>query len=666
VRAARRVRPEDEFMVQPTSGSTGAPKLVRRSHRAFMRYAHYVGQELMPLDANPRFLAVNALTHAFGMHMLATAMALGGELAVPRRLDTAASLEDVRALDPGILPMTPRVLRSLHAQAQERPAFGPSARFLLTAGGRSDPALLRWVADQGIEVIEWYGSSEASLVALTPRGGRREGWAGRVVDDTSVQVAVDGELLVRSPGLMRGYHGDSGGIGEDGYYRTGDLGELSADGFVRILGRKRDVFNTPEGSNVYPERIETMLEALPGVQQVMLVGDQRPFIAAFVVGHLAAADLERINRHLESIERVHRVVHLADAFPTSVYAAAGSAKVRRNRAAFLNHYATQIARLYQGDDMHCHVDYVRRPHDGDPADAAREAAALARAAFSDGDPAAREGAERLLYAIHAYNGFSAPLDPVLSAMWLELVHAKARSLVPEEARKPLPFDELATGLQAAVAEADRRDHALLDTLDGHGLAVYAKNWFTSTHGFEEQLVSTLKRSPYRLQRVLFENLSDELGIEGKPHVVMRSETLRNFGIEYRPDRGGVLEGAFEDPDVATEAFAVANARTVFSLLRDPAYSIGSFYTVEACFQAVCHRVAPVLREHGATEDELHYWGLHDEADAEHSAEFLAGIGLAGLGDDAHARVLAGALSHLRVRSELFAAMARRIAMRVMA
>jgi hypothetical protein len=249
-------------------------------------------------------------------------------------------------------------------------------------------------------------------------------------------------------------------------------------------------------------------------------------------------------------------------------------------------------------------------------------------------------------------------------MWLELVNAKVRSLVVRESRQPLPFEGLAAGLQSAVAEADRRDHPLLDTLDENGLAVYAKNWFTSTHGFEEQLVSTLKRSPYRLQRVLFENLSDELGAEGKPHVVMRSETLRNFGVDYRPDEGGVLEDAFEDPEVATEAFAVANARTAFSLLRDPAYSIGSFYTVEACFQAVCHRVAPVLRAHGATEAELYYWGLHDEADAEHSAEFLEGIGLAGLGDDVYARILAGALSHLRVRSELFSAIGRRIAMTV--
>jgi long-chain acyl-CoA synthetase len=386
VEAAGRVAPGDLFMIQPTSGSTGTPKLVRRTHRGFARYAGFVGREL----AGPErhwFLAVAALTHAFGLHMLTTAVALGAELDVPSAIDTAATLEEVRALDPTVLPMTPRVLRSLARQARELdgPAasprlFGPSARFVLSAGGRSDPQLLGQLAAAGLQVVEWYGSSEASIVALTPGGGWRQGWAGRVLPDTAVRVAPDSELLVRSPGLMDGYHGDPAAtraaFTADGFYRTGDLGELSGHGYLRILGRKRDVFNTPEGSNIYPERIETMLEALAGVDQAMLVGDSRPFLAAFIVlgpsadgldAIPAAAsadgvidrrarpqlyarfgrDLEALNRGLEPIERVQRFVLLARPFPPAVYTLTGPAKARRARPVFLETYAHRISRLYR-------------------------------------------------------------------------------------------------------------------------------------------------------------------------------------------------------------------------------------------------------------------------------------------------------------------------------
>jgi long-chain acyl-CoA synthetase len=368
--AARRTCPDALFLVQPTSGSTGVPKLVARPHRAFARYATFVGAELAELPDRPRVLAAAALTHAFGMHLLVTAIALGAELDVPGALDTAASIHEVRDLDPTVLPTTPRVLRSLVRQARDldgpaHPVFGPSARVVLSAGGRADPDLLRGLQRDGIDVVEWYGSSEASLVALTPRGGWRPGFTGRVVPDTRVRVADDGELLVRSPGLMVGYHGDApttaAAYTDDGFYRTGDLGEVTPDGWLRVCGRKRDVFNTPEGSNVYPERIEAMIEAFPEVDQAMLVGDQRPYLAAFVVaGADAGVDADRpalhtrienrlaaLNRRLEPVERIQRVIVLSRPFPAEAYAVVGAGKAHRDRVVFRAAYASQIDELYE-------------------------------------------------------------------------------------------------------------------------------------------------------------------------------------------------------------------------------------------------------------------------------------------------------------------------------
>jgi long-chain acyl-CoA synthetase len=367
----------DAMFIQPTSGSSGQPKLVLRRHASLTRYAHFVGAEI---GAGPhRFLAVATLTHAFGWHMLATAISLGAEVVLPTRLDTAASIDEIRCLDPTVLPMTPRVLRSMCRQYVFRacvhpdvPLFGPSARFLLSAGGRSDGRLLRFITGAAISVLEFYGSSEASLVALTRRDDWREGWAGKLLPDVTVHLGPDGELRLRSPGLMLGYHNSpeqtQQAYDADGYYLTGDLGEVTPGGYLRILGRKKDVFNTPEGSNIHPERIELMVESLHWARQVVLIGDQRPYLTALVTVHRGegchseqgwfdpehnealyrrcAEDLAGLNRKLEGIERIRAFVLLADDIGEDCYLVVGPAKVRRNRKTVLERHRRHVEWLY--------------------------------------------------------------------------------------------------------------------------------------------------------------------------------------------------------------------------------------------------------------------------------------------------------------------------------
>lgn len=218
-------------------------------------------------------------------------------------------------------------------------------------------------------------------------------------------------------------------------------------------------------------------------------------------------------------------------------------------------------------------------------------------------------------------------------------------------------------MRAAVDDADRRDHPVIDALDRRGLVVYGKNWYTSAHGFEDQLMSTFHRSSDQLRRMLFRNMADEVGADAKPHAQLRAEALRNFDVRHDVDWGGVLGAgaAFDDPDVCTEAYAASNTRTAFSLLPDPAFSLGSFYSLEACYPAVCRRMASVLRRHGVIDSHLSYWALHDEGDEAHSAAWLEGIKHAGLSDETHANIANGAITHLRVRSLLFKAIADRLA-----
>ena len=292
-------------------------------------------------------------------------------------------------------------------------------------------------------------------------------------------------------------------------------------------------------------------------------------------------------------------------------------------------------------------------------EAHRESARLAEAAFSAKQQAAIEQAERVLYALNVYNGFAPPSQPILAAIWANLTSARRRSLLVDVVGTPtLSFRAMSKILESAIEETDHRDHRVLEELDERGLVLYAKNWYTSTHGFEEQLISTLHRASRQVRQMLYANLGDELGADAVPHVELRAWTLQNFDVAYDPDDAGVLgEGsAFSDPDTFTEAFALSNARTVFSQMPDPAYALGCFYTIEACFPSVCRRILALLRRRGITENALYYWALHGEADEHHSAEWLHSLEAARFGDDVHARIAQGALSHLQERHGLFQAL----------
>jgi long-subunit acyl-CoA synthetase (AMP-forming) len=371
---------DDVYMLLPTSGTTGRSKLAMIPHR-HMTYC----ADLMSFgarhddDPSHRLLAVAALTHGMGQILLSVGLTIAAEFCVPGGLDTITALAEVRALDPTYLTLTPRVLRSLHAQHVARhgespsPLFGPAAQLLVVGGGATDVGLMRKVNDQGVDVIECLGGTEYGFAAAGPRGDWRPGLVGKQIPDVKLRYDDDGELLVWSPEHMIGYYQDekatAAAFTADGYYHTGDYCETTADGYLRYAGRKKDVFNTHEGSNVHPVRIENEIELLPWVRQVVLVGDQRPFLCALIVvrdeitplpdgdGHLdeevhaalyarAHNDLSRINRDLKPIEWVRRFSLFARPMAAELYAIVGHSKTRRNRPAIGKAYAARIAGLY--------------------------------------------------------------------------------------------------------------------------------------------------------------------------------------------------------------------------------------------------------------------------------------------------------------------------------
>jgi long-chain acyl-CoA synthetase len=377
---ARSRNADDVFSIQPTSGSTGRPKLVIRSHRSVLRSGLAIAFGLRSENEPPqRLLMMSPLTHGNGRQVLTLALYLGAQLAIPTGVGTSARLDDISRLDTTYIHLVPRMLRELYRQhltsggQPDDPLFGSSMALMVIVGAAAEPTLLRTLASQGIDIIPGYGSGETGHVSLGQRGAWREGYAGQILPDVEAKLDNDGELLVRCPCLMRSYYGNENdtkdAFTEDGFYRTGDYAEITADRYVRILGRKKDRFNTYDGSNIYPGRIEERIEGLTWVRQVVLIGDQRPYIVALIVpqgefssvapgdGFLddaahgllysrARVDLQRINKDFEPNERVTAFALLGTAFTSELYTVLNRMKVKRNRAEVERAYQEQINTLY--------------------------------------------------------------------------------------------------------------------------------------------------------------------------------------------------------------------------------------------------------------------------------------------------------------------------------
>jgi len=144
----------------------------------------------------------------------------------------------------------------------------------------------RTLQDAGVTVLEGWGLTETTAPATVNTPDRiRIGSVGLPLPGVTVRVADDGELLVRGVGVLRGYFRNPGATAEaleDGWFRTGDLGEIDDDGYVRITGRKKEIIVTAGGKNVAPSILEDRLRAHALDSQCMVVGDQRPYVAALV------------------------------------------------------------------------------------------------------------------------------------------------------------------------------------------------------------------------------------------------------------------------------------------------------------------------------------------------------------------------------------------------
>ncbi len=181
-----------------------------------------------------------------------------------------------------------------------RAALGGRCRGAISGGAPLGDRLGHFFRGIGVTVFEGYGLTETTAAAsVNHEKALRIGTVGRPLPGVSVRIADDGEILVRGGVVMRGYwrneQATAEAIDAEGWFHTGDIGEIDADGFIRITGRKKEILVTAAGKNVAPAVLEDRLRAHRLVSQCIVVGDQRPFIAALVT-----LDAEALPLWLES------------------------------------------------------------------------------------------------------------------------------------------------------------------------------------------------------------------------------------------------------------------------------------------------------------------------------------------------------------------------------
>ena len=293
---AAEIEPGDRFALVYTSGTIGKPKAVELSHAnliaAAAGFADRVG--LRPED---RVIGVTALFHVFGLGPgLLSSLLAGASLVLQERTDAASTLDDIARHRATVHYGVPTLFVSELSELERREVELSTLRLAVVAGAPvSDELVDRIEAGMGVKVTTAYSLTEtASTVSASSPADRSDqrrftvgrpmaGTQVRVLETDGVELPVEsvGEIAVRGPGVMLGYFRQpretKAAFDRDGFFLTGDLGILDEEGYLHLVGRRKDVI-IRSGFNVHPREVEARIESHPAVQEVAVVGVPDPLL----------------------------------------------------------------------------------------------------------------------------------------------------------------------------------------------------------------------------------------------------------------------------------------------------------------------------------------------------------------------------------------------------
>jgi long-chain acyl-CoA synthetase len=408
---ARAIAPEDLATIIYTSGTTGEPKGVMLTHGNLVSNMRATADALK-ISQDDVALSFLPLSHGFERMVAYVYLFCGVTVVFAESFDTVA--RDMGRVRPTVLTGVPRVYEKLHARITEAAAASGGAkammfRWALTAGlarakavlrGRTVGPLtsmagaigdrvvfsairaklggrLRFVASGsaplaanvmeffhaiGIPIIEGYGLTEtAPILTFNPLNALRVGTVGRPITGVELRIADDGEILARGPNIMTGYFNKPEATAaalEDGWFHTGDIGQIDADGYLTITDRKKDLLVTSGGKKIAPQPIEGVLKRSPLIAEAVLLGDRRKYAAVLIVPEFKALErrlkdlgrppgtreeliarddvvalyqeiVDALNRELSQYERIKRITLLPREFTVESGELTPTLKVKR-------------------------------------------------------------------------------------------------------------------------------------------------------------------------------------------------------------------------------------------------------------------------------------------------------------------------------------------------
>ncbi|HKG35935.1 MAG TPA: long-chain fatty acid--CoA ligase [Solirubrobacterales bacterium] len=411
-----------------TSGTTGPPKGCVISHGNYRAMLDMVNQTSVIEEGDVSYLYL-PLAHSFALLIQFGSFDLGATLAYWER-DPLKIVPNLAELKPTYFPSVPRIFEKIYTAATSsvekegglkkrvfdwaigvgqkmreaersgeepgfllrrqyeiadkqvlakiRNLFGGRLRLAVSGAAPINPEILRFFDAAGVLVLEGWGMTETSTAATisTPEDFKI-GTIGKPFPGCEVRIAEDGEILVKGPNVFQGYYKNEEATREtlvDGWLHTGDIGEMDAEGFITITGRKKDIIITAGGKNITPANLEAEIKQHPLVSQCVVVGDRRPYLVALVtldpeeavkyagehglpedpaalsenaeVQRQIEDHVEKVNERFARVEQVKKVRILPRDLSQEGGELTPTLKVKRNVVA--DKYSAEIDRLYAG------------------------------------------------------------------------------------------------------------------------------------------------------------------------------------------------------------------------------------------------------------------------------------------------------------------------------